>query len=160
MKKNKIIIISVISILVVLISFFSVKYYLTNKKLKDNAPIHCITNGSDSKIEVFYDFKNGEVYRYSIISTNKITDSFDINRYKELTDKFNNENEGAIEKVYVKDDNYIIMDIYNIDFMNDEDFKKLMFMSKEEFKSKSRKEIKDSVVPISANSAECIDYAE
>ena len=52
------------------------------------------------------------------------------------------------------------MDIYNIDFMNDEDFKKLMFMSKEEFKSKSRKEIKDSVIPISADYAECIDYAE
>ena len=160
MKNNKIIIISVISILVLLISFFSVKYYLTNKKLKDNAPIYCISSSKDGKMEIFFDFKDGEVYRYSIISTNKLTDDFDINRYKELTDKFNNESESAIEKVYIKDNNYIIMDIYNIDFMKDEDFKKLMFISKEEFKSKSRKEIKDSVVPISADYAECIDYAE
>ena len=85
MKKKKIIYIIVI-IFGISIALFCLMFLLINQNLKNNSSIYCIMedDSKENKMEIYYDFKDGQVYRYSIVNTNKLTNKINIEAYKEM----------------------------------------------------------------------------
>lgn len=148
MKNSKIFII-IIFILVIMLCLLSFKFLSINKELNNSKSIYCVMNDNGSnKMEIYFDFKNGMVYRYSIICTNKYNKNINVEIYKETIDKFNNKYKGAIQKFWTDNNIYITTEIYDLELLTENEFKEITGISLKELKSKTRQQIIDSFVPM------------
>ncbi len=148
MKNSKIFII-IIFILVIMLCLLSFKFLSINKELNNSKSIYCVMNDNGSnKMEIYYDFKNGMVYRYSIINTNEYNKNINVEIYKENFDKFNNKYKGAIQKFWTDNNIYITTEIYDLELLTENEFKEITGISLKELKSKTRQQIIDSFVPM------------
>lgn len=118
---------------------------------KNESSIYCVMEDAaqENKMEIYYDFKDGEVYRYSIVNTNKLTESINIDAYKETFLNSNNKYKGAISKFWNDNRTYMTTEIFNLDLLTEQEFKEITGMSLKELKSKTRKEIIKSIIPMS-----------
>lgn len=153
MKNKCVVFIVVIVLLVLVLSILGVKYYSVRNELKDNKTIYCVMEdpSNDGKMELFYDFKDNQVYRYSIVSTYKMTDDYKIDTAKELAIKSNEKYKGIIQDVWTDGKVRVSTEIYNLDIMNDEDFNSDAGLLVKDLKSKTRQQIIDSINPIGEN---------
>lgn len=153
MKNKCVVFIVVIVLLVLVLSVLGVKYYSVRNELKDNKTIYCVMEdpSNDGKMELFYDFKDNQVYRYSIVSTYKMTDDYKIDVAKELATKSNEKYKGIIQNVWTDGKVRVSTEIYNLDIMNDEDFNSDAGLLVKDLKSKTRQQIIESINPIGEN---------
>ena len=143
--------------LVLVISAFSFLAFKSIKAAsKPNAyePIHCVLEEKDSidKMELYYDFNDNKVYRFSIVSTYALTDSIDIEKYEKGVSVTNAKYAGYSGKIWHDNEKMITLESYYVDLFSEEEFKEAIMMSKEELQSKNRKEIIESIVPMGDNS--------
>lgn len=150
MKNNKVLII-IIFILVIILCLLSYKFISVNKELNNNKTIYCVMKDNENnKMKIYFDFKDGRAYRYSIISTNKYDDSINIDAYKENINKSNNKYKGAVQKILIDKNTYTTTEIYNLDLLTEKEFKEITDISLKELKKKTRQEIIDSFFPITS----------
>ena len=83
MKKNKLFII-IIFILALIILILGIKTYTLNETVKNNESIYCVVEDKtqQTKMEMYFDFKDNQVYRYTVISTNPYTENINIKNYR------------------------------------------------------------------------------
>lgn len=115
--------------------------------------IHCVLgdkNGTD-KLELYYDFNDNKVYRFSIVTTKLLTDSIDIETYKRIVTDTNSKQAGYSGKVWHDNEKMITLETYYLELFSEEEFQEALMMSKEELQSKTRKEIIESIVPMGDN---------
>ena len=150
MKKKKIIHIIVI-IFGISIALFCLMFLLINQNLKNNSSIYCIMedDSKENKMEIYYDFKDGQVYRYSIVNTNKLTNKINIEAYKEMIQNTNNQYKGSTGKFWNDNNVYMTIETYDLELLTEEEFKEITGMSLKELKSKTRQQIIDSIIPMS-----------
>lgn len=98
--------------------------------------------------KIYYDFIDGEVYKFSIINTNKMTENVNVDAYRESMKKLNDKYKGATGKFWNDNNIYITTEIYNLNLLSEEEFKEITFMSKKDLKSKTRQDIIDSIIPM------------
>ncbi len=148
--KNKKILFSIIFILLVVVILLGVMFWLTNQKLKNNSSIYCVMedNLKENRMEIYYDFKDGQVYRYSIVNTNKLTENINIEAYKEMILNSNNKYKGFTGKFWTDNNVYMTTEIYDLDLLSENEFKELTGISLKELKTKTRQEIIDSIIPM------------
>ena len=117
---------------------------------KNEKSIYCVMEDAtkENKMEIYYDFKDGEVYRYSIVNTNKLTDNINVDAYKEMIQKSNDKYKGATSKFWKDDNTYMTTEIYNLDLLTENEFKEITGMSLKDIKSKTRKDIIESIIPM------------
>lgn len=117
---------------------------------KDESSIYCVMEDTkqENKMEIYYDFKDGKVYRYSIVNTNKLTENINVEAYKEMMEKSNNKYKGATSKFWNDNNTYMTTEIFNLDLLTENEFKEITGMSLKELKSKTRKEIIKSITPM------------
>ncbi len=148
MKKTKIFII-IIFILVIILCLLSFKILSINKELNNSKSIYCVMkDNSSNKMEIYFDFKNGAVYRYSIINTNKYDKNIKVETYKEIFERFNNKYKGAIQKFWTDNNIYITTEIYDLELLTENEFKEITGMSIKNLKSRTRQQIIDSMIPM------------
>ena len=130
MKKNKLFII-IIFILAVIILILGIKTYTLNKTAKNNESIYCVMEDKtqQTKKEMYFDFKDNQIYRYTVISTNPYTEK---------------------SKVWTDNKKVVTTEISNLDLLSETEFKELTGMSKKEFQSKNRDEIIESIIPFTS----------
>lgn len=147
MKNNKILI-GVIVGLILIIGGLCYGLFRVNNKLVNNNTIHCVMSDSDGTMEFFYDYRDGEIYRYSIISTFSYKDSVNVDAYKLGVERYNEKYKGVVEKFWTDYNTCVTMEIFNFDLLSDEEFQETMYMSRSKFKELSRQDIIDSFVPM------------
>lgn len=148
--KNKKVFFIIILVLIVLVILLGILFVRAERELKNNTMIHCVmeNNSKENKMELYFDFKDGQVYRYSIVNTNKLTDNINIDAYKQMLSNSNNKYKGATGKFWTDNNIYVTTEIYDLDLLSEEEFKEITAMSKKELKSKTRNEIIDSMIPM------------
>ncbi|MBQ7140925.1 MAG: hypothetical protein IJO32_05420 [Bacilli bacterium] len=153
MKNKNMLFIVVILVLIIVAGFFGIKDYNLTNELKENKTIYCVMEDSSNngKMELYYDFKDNHVYRYSVISTYKMTDDFKIDVAKELANKSNEKYKGIIQKVWTDGNVRISSEIYNLDIMTEADFNSETGLLVKDLKSKTRQQIIDSINPMGEN---------
>ena len=105
-------------------------------------------NLKENRMEIYYDFKDGQVYRYSIVNTNKLTENINIEAYKEMILNSNNKYKGFTGKFWTDNNVYMTTEIYDLDLLSENEFKELTGISLKELKTKTRQEIIDSIIPM------------
>lgn len=152
MKKNnnKILVISLIIILILVGTIGILKFNDINKKYKNNKTLYCkIESKEEEKIEFYFNFLDGKVYQYTIITTNPITESFDKEKYQKAISINNDKYEGFTSKIFSDDKKYIITEVYNLNNLSDEDTKSLTIFHKKELRNLTREEIKENIIVFS-----------
>lgn len=150
MKKKSLIYFMIIGVLIIILCFFAIKYYSVNEKLNENKTIYCVMEdlNNEGKMELYYDFKDNHVYRYSIISTYKMTDDFKIDVARDLANKSNEKYKGIIQNVWTDGKIRVSSEIYNLDIMTEEDYNSDAGIFVKELKNKTRKQIIESITPM------------
>ena len=101
--KNKLFILAFSFILVITaISFFAFKSINAESKSNGYESIHCVLwdkEGID-KMELYYDFIDEKVYRFSIIGTNALSDSINVENYEKAMNATNEKYAGYSGKVW------------------------------------------------------------
>ncbi len=153
MKKNKIFII-IILILTFIIVALGIKVYTLNETSKNNETLYCVMEDKkqQSKMEMYFDFKDNQVYRYTVISTNPYKESINISNYEKIISNTNKKYEGAISKVWTDNKKVVTTEISNLDILSETEFKELTGISKKELQSKNRDEIIESIIPFGEES--------
>lgn len=153
MKKNKIFII-IILILTFIIVALGIKVYTLNETSKNNETLYCVMEDKkqQSKMEIYFDFKDNQVYRYTVISTNPYKESINISNYEKIISNTNKKYEGAISKVWTDNKKVVTTEISNLDILSATEFKELTGISKKELQSKNRDEIIESIIPFGEES--------
>ena len=148
MKKNRIFII-IILILAVIVVALGIKTYTLNETAKNNESIYCVMEDKtqQTKMEMYFDFKDNQVYRYTVISTNPYTENINITNYETALNNTNKKYEGATSKVWTDNKKVVTTEISNLDLLSETEFKELTGMSKKELQSKNRNEIIESIIP-------------
>ncbi|MBE6147761.1 MAG: hypothetical protein E7168_05495 [Firmicutes bacterium] len=151
MKKNKLFII-IIFILAVIILILGIKTYTLNETAKNNESIYCVMEDKtqQTKMEMYFDFKDNQVYRYTVISTNPYTENINITNYETALNNTNKKFEGATSKVWTDNKKVVTTEISNLDLLSETEFKELTGMSKKELQSKNRDEIIESIIPFTS----------
>ncbi len=124
-------------------------------KREENQAIHCKTTNSNNSIEVYFDFNNNSLYRYSIITTNQINDEFDITNINKQTQINNEKYKGLISKIWYDNNTYTTYEIFDLNLLSEEEMKELTGLSIKELKNKSSDELKDSIIPFSSDEFSC-----
>ena len=126
---------------------------------QDYSSIYCKTEMSPTdKIEHYYDFYDGSVYRYTLITTVPINKDFNKEKKEKLIDaieKMNTKYKGAISKIWFEEEAYTLTEIYDLNSLTEAEMKNIMGMSIKELKKQSREELKKSIVPMSGTSFYC-----
>lgn len=148
MKKNRLFII-IILILAVIVVALGIKTYTLNETAKNNETIYCVMEDKtqQTKMEMYFDFKDNQVYRYTVISTNPYTENTNITNYETFMSNANKKYEGATSKVWTDNKKVVTTEISNLDLLSEAEFKELTGMSKKELQSKNRDEIIESIIP-------------
>ena len=148
MWKNRLFII----ILVVIILILGIKTYTLNETAKNNESIYCLMEDKiqQTKMEMYFDFKDNQVYRYTVISTNPYTENINITNYETLLNNANKKYEGITSKVWTDNKKVVTTEISNLDLLSEAEFKELTGMSKKELQSKNRDEIIESIIPFTS----------
>lgn len=152
MRNNKILYL-IIFLLIVILTFLLIKTLFVNRKLRDNSSIYCVMEDSlgENKMEIYYDFIDGEVYKFSIINTNKMTENVNVDAYKDSMKKLNDKYKGATGKFWTDNNIYITTEIYDLTLLSEYEFKEITSMSKKELKTKTRQDIIDSIIPMGSD---------
>lgn len=118
MKKDKIFII-IILILTFIIVALGIKVYTLNETSKNNETLYCVMEDKkqQSKMEMYFDFKDNQVYRYTVISTNPYKESINISNYEKIISNTNKKYEGAIAKVWTDNKKVVTTEIFNLDIL-------------------------------------------
>jgi hypothetical protein len=152
MKKKNITLIVVV-ILIAIVIGMGIRLYFINKELQNNKTIYCVTEDSESKLEIYYDFKNGKVYRYSVINTQPFSESLNIDAYSDNANSFNLKYKGATNKIWYDNNEFVTTEIYDLNLLTEDEFKEITGMSKTKLQEKSRSEIIDSYIPMANSDA-------
>ncbi len=147
MKKNKILI-GIIIGLILLIGGLSYCLFKVNMKLINNNTIHCVMDSSDGTMELLYDYKDGEIYRFSIIGISDFKEGTNIDSIKYAMEKYDEKYKGVVQKYWTDYETSVTLEIFNFDLLSDEEFEETMFMSRSKFKELSRQDIIDSFMPM------------
>jgi hypothetical protein len=147
MKKKNITLIVVV-ILIAIVIGMGIRLYFINKELQNNKTIYCVTEDSESKLEIYYDFKNGKVYRYSVINTQPYSEDLNIDSYSNVANSSNLKYKGVTNKIWYDSNEFITTEIYDFNLLTEEEFKEITGMSKTELQEMSRSEIIDSYIPM------------
>lgn len=108
----------------------------------DSNSIYCKSETSQTdKIELYYDFKDGSVYRYTIVTTNPITEEVDRKRQEQFIDALNLKYKGIIAKIWYENDTFTTIEIFDLDRLTETEMKDLTGISIKELKNKSREEL-------------------
>jgi hypothetical protein len=145
LKKESLI---VIGILIVIVIGLGIRLYFVNKELQNNKTIYCVMEDSESKLEIYYDFKDSKVYRYTVISTNGYSSDINIDAYADNMSATNLKYKGVTNKVWYDGNEFVTTEIYDLNTITEDEFKEMTGMSKTELQKKSRSEIIDSYLPI------------
>jgi hypothetical protein len=124
-------------------------------KREENQSIYCKTSSSNDSIELYFDFNNNSLYRYSIITTNQITDEFDISIINKQTQINNEKYKGLISKIWYDDNTFITYDIFDLNLLSEEEMKEITGLSIKELKSKSRDELKENIIYFASDEFFC-----
>ena len=124
-------------------------------KREENQSIYCKTSSSNDSIELYFDFNNNSLYRYSIITTNQITDEFDITIINKQTQINNEKYKGLISKIWYDDNTFITYDIFDLNLLSEEEMKEITGLSIKELKSKSRDELKENIIYFASDEFFC-----
>jgi hypothetical protein len=144
MKKKNLLI--VVSILIVIIIGMGIKLCFINKELQNNKTIYCVMEDSESKLEIYYDFKDEKVYRYSITNTQPYSEDINIDAYSNNANSSNLKYKGVTNKIWYDNNEFVTTEIYDLNLLTEEEFKEITGMSKEELQEMSRSEIINSYV--------------
>lgn len=121
--------------------------------------IYCKTETSPTdKIEIYYDFKDDSVYRYTIVTTSPIQEDFDKVKKEKLINSIetlNSKYKGLISKIWFEDDAYTITEIFDLERLTESEMKNLTGISIKEIKNQSRDELKKAIIPMSSSSFYC-----
>lgn len=149
--KNKFMIFIVL--LVLGICILSIKYYNAKRELKENKMIYCVMDDpiNAGKMELYYDFKDGHAYKYTVVSSYKMTNDFNIESAKSLISKSNETYKGIVQSFWTDNNIRITTEVYYLDLMTEEDYNSTLGKMVKGLKEKSRQEIIDSIIPIGEN---------
>ena len=89
------------------------------------------------------------VYRFSIVSTNALSDSIDIEKYERAVTDANSKYAGYSEKVWHDNEKMITLETYYVDLFSEEEFKEILIMSKKELQIE--KKLLNQPVPMGDN---------
>ena len=132
------------------IIILGIKVFLLKEQLKNNSTIYCVMEDEkkENKMELYFDYKDGKIYKYSIINTNKMTDNINIDAYKQKMENNNQKYKGATGKFWTDSNIYVTSEIYNLDLLSEKEWKELTMFSKKDLQTKTRQEIIDSILPV------------
>lgn len=147
MKNNKILIGVIVGLILIIIGL-CYGLFRVNNKLVNNNTIHCVMDSSEGRMEILYDYRDGEIYRYSVIGIYDYKDSVNVDTYKLGAERYNEKYMGVVEKFWTDYNKYYVIDIFNFDLLSDEEFEEVMYMSRSKFKELGRQDIIDSFVPM------------
>ena len=152
--KKKSFLICIIGLILIVVGL-GIGLFITNKELKNSQTIYCVMedNAQQTKMEMYFDFKKKQVYRYTIISTNPYNDNINIDNYKSFMDNSNKKYKGATSKVWYDNENVMTTEIYDLGLLSEKEFKEITGMSKKELQTKSRDEIIESIIPMGDSSS-------
>ena len=152
MKKN--ILLVCIAGLILIVVGLGIGLFITNKELKNSQTIYCVMedNAQQTKMEMYFDFKKKQVYRYTIISTNPYNENVNIDNYETFMNNSNKKYKGATSKVWYDNEKFMTTEIYDLSLLSEDEFKEITGMSKKELQNKSRSEIIESIVPMGGSS--------
>lgn len=141
-------------LMITTISVISIKFIKDESKYKESDTIYCITENQEQneKLEIYFDFKDKKVYRFSIIGTQNYSDSINIDRYIKSIDNTNKKYVGSLGKIWYDNKKFITIETYHLDILSEEEFKQLTGMSKKEIQATNRQELIDLIIPIGETS--------
>ena len=137
-----------------LIIFCLISIIVTNNN-NNYSSIYCYSEGEVGNMKIYFDFRDGTVYRYTIVTENPITSTINKELMENQVDENNKKYKGYISKIWFDNQNYTTIDIYDLDILTEDEMKELTNISIKEMKKQSRKEIIDSVLPMSALKHTC-----
>lgn len=118
--------------------------------------IYCKTETSPTdKIELYFDFKDGSAYRYTIVTTSPLKKDFDREKYEEAITGLNLKYKGVMSKIWYEEDTYTITEVFDLERLTENEMKNSTGISIKELKDQSREEIKKTIVPIVGSSFYC-----
>ena len=118
--------------------------------------IYCKSETSPTdKIEIYYDFKDGSVYKYTIVTTNPITEDVDREKQEQFITAGNLKYKGLIAKIWYENDAYTTTEIFDLDRLKENEMRDLTGISIKELKNTSRDELINTIVPTSSFKFTC-----
>lgn len=118
--------------------------------------IYCKSETSPTeKIEIYYDFKDGSVYKYTIVTTNPITKDVDREKQEQFITAGNLKYKGLIAKIWYENDTYTTTEIFDLDRLKENEMRDLTGISIKELKNTSRDELINTIVPTSSFKFTC-----
>ena len=150
MKNKYVIFIVAIILLIIGMTILGFKYHNTSSELKNNKMIYCVMEdpSNDGKMELYYDFKDNHVYRYTMVSTYKMTNDFRIDLARESANKSNEKYKGIIQNIWTDGNVRVSTEIYNLDIMTEDELNSDAGFLVKDLKTKTRDEIIDSIKPM------------
>ena len=129
---------------------------ISNQNAIDGDAIYCKTETSPSdKIEIYYDFKDGSVYKYTIVITSPIQEALDKEKQAEFIAALNSQYKGLSSKVWYDDDSYTTIETFYLDLLTEDEMKHLTGLSIKDLKNQSREELKNSIIAFSGKDHSC-----
>lgn len=127
-----------------------------NSNASEGNSIYCKTETSPTdKIEIYFDFKDGSAYRYTIVTTSPLKKDFDKEKYEEAITGLNLKYKGLLSKIWYEEDTYTITEVFDLERLTESEMKNSTGISLKELKNQSREEIKKTIVPIVGSSFSC-----
>ena len=144
---NKYNILSIIQFAVFIITAVLVFIFIPKKS---NSSFICKLENNGESIELQYDYNsNNEIYKYTIITVNKKNKDFDYDKLIESVNLVSDKYKGLSSKVWFDDNTYTTIETFYLDYLSNKETKLLTGYEKEKLKKLSRKEIKESIIPMS-----------
>ena len=146
-----IVILCLICVVFVIIFINNLRNNDKDSSTSEGNAIYCKTENSPTdKIEIYFDFKDGAAYRYTIVTTSPLKKDFDKEKYDEFILGLNLKHKGLMSKIWYEEDTYTITEVFDLDRLTEDEMNNLTGISKKELKSQSRDKIKKTIVPIVA----------
>ena len=129
---------------------------ISNQNASDGDAIYRKTETSpNDKIEIYYDFKDDSVYKYTIVITSPIQEDLDKEKQEQFISALNSQYKGLSSKIWYDDDSYTTIETFYLDLLTEDEMKHLTGLSIKDLKNQSREQLKNSIIPISGNDHSC-----
>lgn len=118
------------------------------KRSKDYENVYCVMEDTaeNSKLEMYFDYQDNKIYRYTLIGTKPFSEDINIERYEKGGKIAEEKSLGLIEKYWFDEEKFVTMDIYMLPLMSDEEFKQATGMTKKDFEKQTKQEVIDSII--------------
>lgn len=106
-----------------------------------NKPVHCVQKTDNSTLDIYYEFEDGKIFRYTSVTTSKGIENSEVEKRKKMNEINDEKYPQYVVKGWLIDDTYTTMEVFDFDYLPDADAKNLTGTTSTEWKNMTRQQL-------------------